>query len=489
MTADRLDQKLAALAAFPQADEAVVARMGELLPGLDDKSVRRVNPLRFASEHGLPEDKVVDFFLCATRAGLFDLSWNLTCPACGGILNRNGSLDELSGPEMEHCVLCDIDVQKSLDDRVETSFTMSQAVRELDIQAHADLQSYLAANFSGNVTLDPELWAYVSSVLRGYLGLGPGEERELVFADWSEPRFRVVSIAVHEAVSVPMGAGRTEAEQTLRLSLSGRGYEASVSPGPELLPGPVRVIARNLLDDPVGLSFFAVDYTRLHEIIARARNTVRPFLTGKSLLTNQTFRELFRVQTLAPNLNLNMRSLTILFTDLKDSTALYEKIGDVAAYSLIQKHFDALARVVRQHRGSVVKTMGDAVMAAFSDPTEALRAAIGMLDAAACLGQQVGLKIGLHEGPALVINNVGSLDYFGQTVNVAARVQGLAGPGEVWASGGLMSWPGAAQALSALGWTSQEHQATLKGVGGTTTVFKLLPQAAHTQEPLCPEYS
>ncbi|MBU1230181.1 MAG: adenylate/guanylate cyclase domain-containing protein [Proteobacteria bacterium] len=484
MSDTRLHQKLAALSAFPQADKAVVARMGELLPGLDDWAVRRVNPLRFASEHGLPEDKVVDFFLCATRAGLFDLSWDLTCPACGGILNRTGALDELSGPEVEHCVLCDIDVQKSLDDRVETSFTLSQAVRELDIQAHADLPSYLAANFSGNVTLDPELWAYVSSVLRGYLGLGPGEEREALFPDWSEPRFRVVSIAVHEAASVPMGAGRADIEQTLRLSLTRRGFEASVSPGPELLPGPVRVIARNLLDVPVGLSFFAVDYTRLHELIARARNSVRPCLTGRALLTNQTFRELFRVQSLAPNLNLNMRSLTVLFTDLKDSTALYEKIGDVAAYSLIQKHFDALSRVVRQHHGSVVKTMGDAVMAAFSDPGEALRAAIGMLDAAVGLGsgqgQEVGLKIGLHEGPALVINNVGSLDYFGQTVNVAARVQGLAGPGEIWASGGLMSWPDAAQALSALGWTSLEHQASLKGVGGKTTVYRLLPQAANT---------
>lgn len=481
MNDTRLAQKLTALSAFPQADQDLAARVGELLPGLDDWSLRRINPLRFALEHALPEDKVVDFFLCATRAGLFDLSWDLTCPACGGILNRAGVLDELSGPELEHCVLCDIDVHKDLDDRVETSFTISAAVRPLRIEAHADLKSHLAANFSGNVTLDPDLWAYVTSVLRGYLGLGPGEERELFFPDWAEPRFRVVCVAMHEALFVPMAKGRSEAEQTLRLTLGSRGFEADVSPGPELLPGPVRVVVRNLLPDPVGLTFFAVDYTRLHELIGRARNTVRPCLTGKMLLTNQTFRELFRIHSLAPGLNLNMRSLTVLFTDLKDSTALYETIGDVAAYSLIQEHFDLLARVVREHRGAVVKTMGDAVMAAFSDPAEGLGAAIAMLRAVAPLrtsqGQPVGLKIGLHEGPALVINNSGSLDYFGQTVNVAARVQGLAGAGEAWASGGLLSWPGTRQALSALGWRSEEHQASLKGVGGQTTVFQLLPPA------------
>jgi class 3 adenylate cyclase len=481
MTDTRLDQKLAALSAFPQADQAVCARVGELLPGLDDWAVRRINPLRFALEHALPEDKVLDFFLCATRAGLFDLSWDLTCPACGGILNRTGALDELSGQEMEHCVLCDIDVHKSLDDRVETSFTISPAVRTLNIQGHADLASHLAANFSGNVTLDPELWAYVSSVLRGFLGLGPGEEREIDFPDWADPRLRVVSITMHEALFVPMDEGRSETGQTLRLTLSRRGLEHSVSPGPQLQQGPVRVIAQNLLPDPVGLSFFATDITRLHEIISRARNTVRPCLTGKMLLNNQTFRELFRVHSLAPGLNLDLRSLTVLFTDLKDSTALYEKIGDVAAYSLIQEHFDLLARVVREHHGAVVKTMGDAVMAAFSDPTDGLGAAIAMLRAVEPLrtgqGQPVGLKIGLHEGPALVINNSGSLDYFGQTVNLAARVQGLAGPGEIWTSGGLMSWPGAAETLAGLGWKHEHHNASLKGVGGSTAVCRLLPPA------------
>lgn len=483
MTDPRLDQKLAALAAFPQADADVAARVGGLLPGLDDWGLRRINPLRFAEEHALPGDKAVDFFLCATRAGLFDLSWDLTCPACGGILNRSGSLDELSGPELEHCVLCDIDVQKNLDDRVETSFTISPAVRPLTVQAHADLESHLAASFSGNVTLDPKLWAYVSSVMRGFLGLAPGQERELVFPDWADPHFRVVSINVHEAVTVPMGAGRGEAGQTLRLTLGSRGFEAVTSPGPALLPGPVRVVARNLLSEPVGLSFAATDYTRLHEIIRSARNTVRPCLTGRMLLNNQTFRELFRVQSLAPGLNLHLRSQTVLFTDLKDSTALYEEIGDVAALSLIQTHFELLSQVVRAHHGAVVKTMGDAVMATFSDPAEGLRAAVAMLRAVAPLrtsqGHPVALKIGLHEGPALVINNNGSLDYFGQTVNLAARVQGLAGPGEVWASGVLMAWPGAAETLAGLGWRAEARQARLKGVGGQTDVCRLLPPASN----------
>ena len=148
------------------------------------------------------------------------------------------------------------------------------------------------------------------------------------------------------------------------------------------------------------------------------------------------------MQGLAPDMKLKLRSLTLLFTDLKGSTALYDREEDMAAYRLVQDHFAALKEVVRGDSGAVIKTMGDPVMAAFPSGNDGTAAAIAMMAAMQALPggrrvNEVGLKVGLHAGPALAINAGQTLDYFGQTANIAARVQGLADAGEICLSRAL----------------------------------------------------
>ena len=111
------------------------------------------------------------------------------------------------------------------------------------------------------------------------------------------------------------------------------------------------------------------------------------------------------MQSLSPDLKLNIHSLTILFTDLRGSTDLYDQTGDVFAYNIIQEHFRVLTRVVRHHSGAIIKTMGDAIMATFSTPLDGVLAAIDMINEIRQLnerikdqGHELGLKIGLHEG-------------------------------------------------------------------------------------------
>src|SRR5829696_8128146 len=74
-------------------------------------------------------------------------------------------------------------------------------------------------------------------------------------------------------------------------------------------------------------------------------NHRRPFLTAKQLLTNQTFRDIFRADTLNVDQRLKITSLTFLFTDLKGSTELYERVGDLAAFDLVRAHFRVLQDV------------------------------------------------------------------------------------------------------------------------------------------------
>jgi class 3 adenylate cyclase len=154
-------------------------------------------------------------------------------------------------------------------------------------------------------------------------------------------------------------------------------------------------------------------------------------VSGHRLLTLQTFRDLFPRETIPPNESLVIRRVAILFTDLVGSTALYSRQGDSRAYNLVRQHFERLFQVVDEHNGAVVKTIGDAIMAAFTVPTDALEAAIAMHQQLKSLNQQLDLppaeelilKIGIDAGPCISVSLNERIDYFGITVNTAARVQ------------------------------------------------------------------
>src|SRR6185503_14888620 len=174
----------------------------------------------------------------------------------------------------------------------------------------------------------------------------------------------------------------------------------------------------------------------LHDLLGQRR----PFLTAKRLLTNQTFRDIYRTDTLDLDQRLKITSLTFLFTDLRGSTELYNRVGDLVAFDLVRAHFRVLTEIVASEAGAVVKTIGDAVMATFPTPDRAMAAALRMRQAMRAFNAEHGredllLKIGIHEGPCLAVVLNERQDYFGQTVNIAARVQGLATARSIFATG------------------------------------------------------
>jgi class 3 adenylate cyclase len=179
-----------------------------------------------------------------------------------------------------------------------------------------------------------------------------------------------------------------------------------------------------------------------------------------------------------PELRDPVRSLTLLFTDLRGSTALYDSLGDERAFALVRSLYIDHAEAVYASGGVVVKTMGDAIMASFSRPLDSIRAAVAMLEnidafnASRAAEAELGLKVGVHEGPALVVSVDDRLDYFGQTVNIAARVQGLAGPGEVCHTDAVLSAAGVEELLRSHGFAPSVHFESLKGVGEPVRVHR-----------------
>jgi class 3 adenylate cyclase len=200
---------------------------------------------------------------------------------------------------------------------------------------------------------------------------------------------------------------------------------------------------------------------------------LRPFLTGKRLLTAQAFRDLFSAQSIPSEGGLELKSLTVLFTDLKSSTEMYERIGDLQAFGLVRRHFSSLREAVAVEGGAVVKTIGDAIMASFPEPRSALRAAAAMDREVAALEGGLALKIGLHAGPCIAVELNDRLDYFGRTVNMAARVQGLAGEREIVCTDAVWEAPGVVEAGREAGLSHRRDQAVLKGFRGAIPVVRL----------------
>jgi class 3 adenylate cyclase len=166
--------------------------------------------------------------------------------------------------------------------------------------------------------------------------------------------------------------------------------------------------------------------------------------TAAEVTAVQMFRDLFAREALRPGEQISVGTLTVLFTDLKNSTRLYREIGDATAFGRVMNHFDVLKQTIAEQDGALVKTIGDAVMAVFRRPANALRA---MLEAQELLANPpdgmlpLTLKAGMHTGPCIAVTLNDRLDYFGSTVNLAARLEGQSTGGDVVISRAVYSDP------------------------------------------------
>jgi class 3 adenylate cyclase len=407
------------------ADAGCVAVIERLVAEAPDHHLSRINALAFARRHGLEEEKTIAAFLHAARIGLFELSWNVLCPGCGGVLDTNATLKSVHAEEY-NCALCAAGYEPTLDEMVDVTFTVSPRIRRIaahDPHTLPNWEYYRQVFWGSGVDL-PEtgLEKAVEKMTLDSIELPPGEKAHLSLTLPSE--FLIVFEPVtHAAQFIDIKGEPASERQNLTLVYTNLRAPTGTM---ELRPGPLRLSLENRTDRRILPAIWIANDT-MHEFIGKRR----PFLTAKRLLSNQTFRDIYRTDTLDVDQRLKITSLTFLFTDLKGSTELYERVGDLVAFDLVREHFRVLNESVAAEGGAVVKTIGDAVMATFATPDRALAAALRMREAMRALNATHGredllLKIGIHEGPCLAVSLNERQDYFGQTVNIASRVQGLA---------------------------------------------------------------
>ncbi len=437
-----------------------------------DRQLNRVNVLDFATKNSIDEEQAIAAFLHASKLGLFDMSWNMLCPGCGGVLDANATIKTVSQDEY-HCALCAVGYEPSLDEMVEVSFTVSPRIRK--IAAHdphsLPMWEYSRQMYwsSGMDVPEDDFDRRIEQTTIDAVEVAAGEK--IILSLQLPAAFVIVFDPVtHAAQFIDVQGEPTRERQELTVVFNKLKTPTGTV---QMRPGPLRLSLDNRTDTRALPAVFIAD-DALHDLLGKRK----PFLTGKRLLTNQTFRDIYRTDMLDVDQRLKITSLTFLFTDLKGSTELYERVGDLAAYDLVRAHFNVLHEVVAAEAGAVVKTIGDAVMATFPTPERALAAALRMRSAMLDLNaerkrEDLLVKIGIHEGPCLAVMLNDRLDYFGQTVNIAARVQGLADSQSIYATVPVIENPAAAGLLEAAGLAPLARHFALRGLSQEYKVYEI----------------
>jgi class 3 adenylate cyclase len=453
------------------ADPRVVVAIEHLLREAPDRALHRLNPLAFAHESGIDEEQTIAAFLHATRLGLFELSWNVLCPACGGVLHAGTSLKSINRHEYR-CAFCAAGYEPTLDEIIEVTFTVSPRLRRIaghDPESLPMWEYCRQVFWSSGVELPENLESIVEDITLEALELPPGE-KAILSLHIPEKFIIIFDPVTHATQFIEVKGEPARERQCLSLIFDG---VMGVGGPIELRPGPLRLTLENHHDMRVLPAVWVAD-ERLHALLERRR----PYLTAKRLLSNQTFRDLYRTEILDVDQRLKITSMTFLFTDLRGSTELYEQVGDLAAFDLVRAHFHVLTDSVVAEGGAVVKTIGDAVMATFPTPERAIAAALRMREGMRRLNDEqqredLCLKIGIHEGACLAVTLNDRQDYFGQTVNMAARVQGMADARAILATGAVVDDRQSSLLLKAAGIRPEGRTAVLRGIAEEITLFEI----------------
>lgn len=382
------------VAEAPARVAAHADRLIEWIRTTPDHAARRLRPFALAETWGVDRRDVLELCLAASVAGLLELTWSVVCPSCRTSASELPSLAELG--ENGHCELCDLSFGVELDRAVEATFQPAPAIREVpDIQF-----------CSGGPATMPHVIAQAVLAERG--------EARFVVPDVAD-RFRL--FARGGAVTSVEVCADAPNEVTVRLGEAFDSARLEAAPGATVVVKDDTGEARHVKLERLGWASQAA--------------------TAYEVSTLETYRRRFSHDVLRPGAAMRIGRAALLFSDLSASTQLYSREGDAAAFRLVQEHFDLLAGAIGAHDGAIVKTIGDAVMAAFVDEVAAVRAALEMLRAWPSFVEHnatadgVALKIGVYAGPCYAVTANGVLDYFGQTVNLAARLQGQAKEGEL----------------------------------------------------------
>ena len=509
---DFLEETLAKVERVRSWSPRVISKLENSIRTAEDEDLFRLNPLQWASQKNVDEYEALDLFLHGAKAGLFYMDWNIICPCCGKVMR---SLRDLHGLQSENaCTVCFLKNQATLDDFVQITFTLSPSVRALRFHQPGTLSleeycfKYLyepSARTSGILTLSDIFQMFQ----KHFSTFSPGENIT-VETEIGPGILSCVDLFGQGSFGLLANGEPASETQKIAVQLTDSGFKVSL---PEIQPGEFNVgpnaysgtfyhirpgklalefeqqaaaqaalivVLFPIYGMPTDLQMPAgVDSEGMtgKEMVPDMQFS-SPRLTARRLFACQTFHDLFRAEVFQESQGFGVKDVTILFTDLKSSTQLYQQIGDLNAFALVREHYGVLNKAIVNQHGAVVKTIGDAIMATFNQPVEAVGAGLEMLKELRKLNQTSAhgaliLKIGIHRGAAISVTLNERIDYFGQTVNIASRVQNSAGGDEIYLTEEIYTASGVLELLQKYGCKIESIPVQLKGIEQQMKIYKV----------------
>ncbi len=386
-------------------DAQLVRRLVEHVRSAPDDQVGRMHPLALARMWQTDPDETVRLFFHASRTGLLEIQWDLICPACHGTAHSVEHLEQLE--ERGRCEYCRIAYEVDFEHNVQVTFRPHPTIRP------AEVPFYCIGGPRNTPHIMAQQWLQPgeTKTIRLELPAGLYRLRWSTHPHWHEDRH-----------AFGEWAERHPWQARLLVSQDGSSDQAEAVLGEALEPAELAVRAG-------AVTLRVTNSTAQEHLVSLERvGWSDDVLTAARVLTLHPFRLLFPFEALRKGLHIRVSSVTLLFTDLRGSTAFYRRAGDGPAFDRVSAHFDILRRHIEGAGGTIVKTIGDAVMAAFPSPHEGVRAVAGILRDIEAYNRDAAdwpllLRLGLNSGPALVVTLNGQLDYFGSTVNLAAKLE------------------------------------------------------------------
>jgi hypothetical protein len=399
----------------------LVERVRAMLAERPDEELAQMRPFELADRWGVDRRELLRVFLHATRAGLVDLRWQINCPVCRVAAQVVGALADVTGSV--HCSACNIDYGIDFAKHVEAVFQCHPAIREVETAVYCASSPAFLPHVVAQFAIEPDV-----------------------------PRTEATDLTSGQ-VHVRLLSSRASADATLtpdtslHVTVSRDVVSLATAPAEAGTPATIEVRSDRavvVMLERTGMNANAV--------------------LGSVIATFPEFLDLFATEAPAAGVELSVAHLALLFSDLTGSTALYGRVGDARAFAIVQEHFRDMTAAIADHRGAVVKTMGDAVMASFVSEQDAIAAAISMARKCRERHGEIGLsaKLGVAAGPCLAVRANDRLDFFGTTVNLAARLQARASGGQLVLSRELAGHPEIAALLAPF--PASPFRASLKGI-------------------------
>ncbi len=398
----------------------------------DELDLHRIRVIQLAEKWKINPNELLRTCLHATREGLLTLSWDVICPHCRGVRIEANTLGDV--PKKGECEVCEIDFNNDTENSIEITFHVHPSIRNIPKILYCSAEASLKPHIKLQQFVQP------GSQLNSNIPLEAGNYR-----------MRIKGFEKSKTLAV----SERNPSKDIRWESSDTSEEFYTSTNPLL-------ILSNNTAKPL---IFTI------EEISWSKNILKP----AALFNMQDFHDLFSSEYISSDLQLEIGEQTILFTDMVGSTKFYASQGDSRAFLEVKKHFEEIFRTVRENNGAVIKTIGDAVMASFAESTDAIKASISLqkLFFQDRKDTPIRLRVSVNSGKCIAVNLNSNIDYFGGTVNIAAKIQGLAGSGEVVFTEIFFQRHGVKDYLTANGFKPEPDESKIPGFVEKIQVYKI----------------